>query len=91
MNEEKLLAECRAHWEATKPEAVFADYWLGWKAARETIVVELPKPEMPEDYEIFEKDDPEEYARLEARGGAQYAMIFKCKRAIESSGARVKS
>lgn len=34
--EEELLAECRAHWEATKPEAVFADYWLGWKAARST-------------------------------------------------------
>lgn len=35
-SEEEMLAECRAHWEATKPEAVFADYWLGWKAARST-------------------------------------------------------
>lgn len=33
-NEEELLSECRAHWETTKPKAVFADYWLGWKASR---------------------------------------------------------
>jgi hypothetical protein len=33
--EQEQLAECRAHWEATKPDAVFPDYWLGWKAARE--------------------------------------------------------
>lgn len=38
---EEMLAECRSHWEATKPEAVFADYWLGWKAARESEPVEL--------------------------------------------------
>ena len=31
--EQEQLAECRAHWEAIKPDAVFADYWLGWKAA----------------------------------------------------------
>jgi hypothetical protein len=35
--EQEQLAECRANWEATKPDAVFADYWLGWKAARETL------------------------------------------------------
>jgi len=34
--EQEQLAECRAHWEAKKPDAVFPDYWLGWKAARET-------------------------------------------------------
>lgn len=32
--EQEQLAECRAHWEATKPDAVFPDYWLGWKAAQ---------------------------------------------------------
>jgi hypothetical protein len=56
--EQEKLAECRAHWEATKPDAVFPDYWLGWKAARETLVVELPAPEksygMIPDY-----DDPD--------------------------------
>jgi hypothetical protein len=40
--EKEQLAECRAHWEATKPDAVFPDYWLGWKAARESIVVQSP-------------------------------------------------
>lgn len=33
MTEQEQLAECRANWEKTKPDAVFADYWLGWKAA----------------------------------------------------------
>jgi hypothetical protein len=42
--EQEQLAECRAHWEAAKPDAVFPDYWLGWKSARETLVIELPKP-----------------------------------------------
>jgi hypothetical protein len=41
--EQQQLAECRAHWEATKPDAVFPDYWLGWKAARESLLIELPK------------------------------------------------
>lgn len=41
--EEVMLAECRAHWEATKPESVFADYWLGWKAARESAELSLPE------------------------------------------------
>ena len=40
--EQQQLAECRAHWEATKPDAVFPDYWLGWKAAREALVVDWP-------------------------------------------------
>lgn len=39
---DKMLEECRAHWERTKPDAVFADYWLGWQAARESLVIELP-------------------------------------------------
>jgi len=50
--EQEQLAECRAHWEATKPDAVFPDYWLGWKAARETLVVELPKPLPSGDYRM---------------------------------------
>lgn len=39
--EKEQLAECRAHWEATKPDAVFADYWLGWKAARESSMADV--------------------------------------------------
>lgn len=50
--EQEQLAECRAHWEATKPDAVFPDYWLGWKAARENLVVELPKPLPSGDYRV---------------------------------------
>lgn len=42
MSEEKMLEECRAVWEATKPDAVFSDFWLGWKASRESLVIELP-------------------------------------------------
>lgn len=42
MNIEKMLSECRAHWEKTKPDAVFPDYWLGWQASRESLVIELP-------------------------------------------------
>jgi len=41
--EQEQLAECRAHWEATKPDAVFPDYWLGWKAARETDAADVPE------------------------------------------------
>jgi hypothetical protein len=66
-----------------------ASHYRTWCAALESVVVELPNPEMPEDYEVFEKDDPEEYARLEARCGAQYAAIFKCKKAIEAAGLKV--
>lgn len=33
MKEQEQLAECRASWEEKKPDAVFADYWLGWKDA----------------------------------------------------------
>lgn len=43
MNIEKMLSECRAHWEKTKPDAVFADYWVGWQASRESLVIELPE------------------------------------------------
>lgn len=39
---DKMLEECRAHWEAAKPDAVFADYWEGWQASRESLVIELP-------------------------------------------------
>jgi len=42
MSIEKMLSECRAHWEKTKPDAVFADYWIGWQASRESLVIELP-------------------------------------------------
>lgn len=42
MNIDKMLAECRAHREKTKPDAVFADYWIGWQASRESLVIELP-------------------------------------------------
>lgn len=38
MSIEKMLAECRAHWEKTKPDAVFADYWIGWRESRESLV-----------------------------------------------------
>lgn len=44
MTNEKMLDECRSHWEKTKPDAVFSDYWLGWQASRESLVIELPKP-----------------------------------------------
>lgn len=51
--EQEQLAECRSHWEATKPDAVFPDYWLGWKAARENLVVELPRLLQPGDYRVM--------------------------------------
>lgn len=41
MNIEKMLAECRAHWEKTKPDAAFPDYWLGWQASRESLATDL--------------------------------------------------
>ena len=90
--EQEQLAECRTHWEATKPDAVFADYWLGWKASRETLAIELPEPEI---FEISAEEslemDPEEYEALEARHGAQYQTWRKCKNAIEAAGIKVKS
>lgn len=43
MNIEKMLAECRAHWEKARPDAVFADYWIGWQASREFLSAENEK------------------------------------------------
>jgi hypothetical protein len=92
MNIEKMLAECRAHWEKTKPDAVFADYWIGWQASRESLVIELPEPEP---FEISAEEslemDPDEYEALEGRHGAQFQTWRKCKKSIESAGLKVKS
>lgn len=63
--------------------------WTGWQASREALVIELPEPETPESFDVTEKDDPEEYAALECRAGAQYASIHKCRRAIEAAGLKV--
>lgn len=63
---------------------------LAWQASRESIVIELPFPEVPEDYGVSSDDDSEEYERLESRGGAQCSAIFKCKKAIEAAGLKVK-
>ena len=77
--EQEQLAECRAHWEATKPDAVFADYWPGWKAARESLVIELPK--------IINKDWACDSSECEfMRGGINLARL-----AILAAGVKVKS
>lgn len=78
-----------------RPDGDYKNYtdfiaWWAWRASRELVVIELPVPETPEDYEIFEKEEPEEYARLECRAGAQYDAIFKCKKAIEAAGVKCK-
>lgn len=79
MTKQEQIAQCRAHWEATKPEAVFADYWLGWKAARESMVIDLPAPE--KHYSIMgDPNDPDLIL--------DYSSVVL---AVESAGARVKS
>lgn len=76
MNIEKMLAECRAHWEKTKPDAVFADYWLGWQASRESMVIDLPG--------AFESAPP--YACYE---GGWNDMRDEVKESIEAAGLKV--
>lgn len=76
MSAEKMLSECRAHWEKTKPDAVFADYWIGWQASRESLVIELPIPKelCGPDGSYMEYFEPEQI-----------------ERAIEAAGLKVKS
>ena len=78
MSNEKMLEECRAHWEKTKPDAVFADYWAGWQASRESLVIELPK--------IVDK----EWANTLAERSAMREAIGWCKKHIEAVGVKCK-
>lgn len=84
MNIEKMLTECRAHWEATKPDAVFADYWLGWQASRESLVIELP---YVHGYPANEAASDQDYYIDQAKAD----MRHQCRKAIESLGLKVKS
>lgn len=60
--------------------------WTGFNAALDAVEIVLPAPEGPEHYGVTIKEDPEQYEQLEERMGAQYAAIFKCEKAIESTG-----
>lgn len=74
MSEEKMLEECRSVWEATKPDAVFADFWLGWKASRESLVIELPR------HRFVVSGEDESYNH----------GIEECREEIKSAGLKVK-
>jgi len=53
--------------------------WWGWQASRESLVIELPSPEIDVNPD---EDDYEEMERMESLSMCEHRILGKCRKAV---------